>query len=123
MFCAPEGCCRRLRRPHMGGRQVSGPSTGFRSGRPSADLYRRAWRLSGQFADAYGNAIAKDNRVIVSEQYPGRLQIFRYVTDAEAEEARKKQVNEPATPSPKATPPPLKQGDSGGAKAQGSAAP
>ncbi len=77
----------------------------------------------GQFADAYGNAIAKDNRVIVSEQYPGRLQIFRYVTDAEAEEARKKQVNEPATPSPKATPPPLKQGDSGVAKAQGSAAP
>ena len=43
----------------------------------------------GQFAAAYGIAIDKNNRVITSEQFPGRVQVFRYVTDAEAEQARK----------------------------------
>jgi hypothetical protein len=31
-----------------------------------------------------GVAIDKHNRVFTTEQEPGRLQIFRYVTDAEA---------------------------------------
>ncbi len=44
----------------------------------------------GQFQAAYGIAIDQKNRVIVSEQYPGRVQAFQYVTDAEAEDARKK---------------------------------
>jgi len=36
-------------------------------------------------------AIDKQNRVFTSEQYPGRVQMFRYVTDAEAaaEKARR----------------------------------
>jgi DNA-binding beta-propeller fold protein YncE len=46
----------------------------------------------GQFADAYGIAIDKFNRVITSEQFPGRLQVFRYVTEAEAEQARIEQA-------------------------------
>lgn len=51
----------------------------------------------GQFQAAFGIAIDDKNRVIVSEQFPGRLQVFRYVNDAEAEDARKKQANEPTS--------------------------
>jgi DNA-binding beta-propeller fold protein YncE len=55
--------------------------------------------LPGQFSTLSGLTIdRKTNRVIASEQWPGRVQIFRYVTDAEAlaeknrrdEEAQKK---------------------------------
>jgi len=46
----------------------------------------------GQFQAAYGIAIDQKNRVIVSEQFPGRVQTFQYVTDAEVEDARKKQA-------------------------------
>jgi len=42
----------------------------------------------GQFSDAYGIAIDKRNRVITSEQYPGRVQMFKYVSDAEFEQAK-----------------------------------
>jgi DNA-binding beta-propeller fold protein YncE len=52
----------------------------------------------GQFQAAYGIAIDPKNRVIVSEQFPGRVQAFQYVTDAEAEEARKKQAAPEAAP-------------------------
>jgi len=52
----------------------------------------------GQFQAAYGIAIDNKNRVIVSEQFPGRVQAFQYVTDAEAEEARKQWAG--AKPSP-----------------------
>jgi DNA-binding beta-propeller fold protein YncE len=39
----------------------------------------------GQFQALYGIAYDKqNNRVITSEQFPGRVQVFRYVTDAEA---------------------------------------
>ena len=40
--------------------------------------------LPGQFSSLAGLTIDKSNRVITSEQFPGRVQIFRYVTDAEA---------------------------------------
>jgi len=45
----------------------------------------------GQFMGAWGIAIDKLNRVVVSETYPGRVQVFRYITDAEAaaEKARR----------------------------------
>jgi len=46
----------------------------------------------GQFQALYGIAYDKqNNRVITSEQFPGRVQVFRYVTDAEtaAEKARR----------------------------------
>ena len=36
-----------------------------------------------------GIATDKNNRVFTSEMYPGRVQQFRYVTDAEAEQLRK----------------------------------
>ena len=52
----------------------------------------------GQFQAAYGIAIDAKNRVIVSEQFPGRVQTFQYVTDLEAEEARKKQAAPEAAP-------------------------
>jgi DNA-binding beta-propeller fold protein YncE len=39
----------------------------------------------GQFEGLYGIAFDKaNNRIITSEQFPGRVQVFRYVTDAEA---------------------------------------
>lgn len=46
----------------------------------------------GQFQALYGIAFDKaNNRIITTEQFPGRLQVFRYVTDAEAaaEKARR----------------------------------
>jgi DNA-binding beta-propeller fold protein YncE len=52
----------------------------------------------GQFALPSGIAIDKNNRVIVAEQVlNGRLQVFRYVTDAEAaaELAKREQQNGP----------------------------
>ncbi len=47
--------------------------------------------LPGQFAALCGITIDKNNRVFTSEQYPGRVQQFRYVTEAEAaaEKARR----------------------------------
>ena len=42
-------------------------------------------RSLGRFNDPMGIAIDKNNRVFVSEQYPwGRVQQFRYITDAES---------------------------------------
>jgi DNA-binding beta-propeller fold protein YncE len=38
----------------------------------------------GQFMGPFGIAISSSNRVIVSETFPGRVQVFRYITDAEA---------------------------------------
>jgi hypothetical protein len=38
----------------------------------------------GQFNALAGITIDKNNRVFTSEQYAGRVQMFRYVTDAEA---------------------------------------
>ena len=45
----------------------------------------------GQFMGPWGIAIDPSNRVIVSETFPGRVQVFRYITDAEAaaEKARR----------------------------------
>ncbi len=38
----------------------------------------------GQFMGPWGIAIDQSNQVIVSETFPGRVQVFRYITDAEA---------------------------------------
>ena len=40
--------------------------------------------LPGQFDALIGVAVDKQNRIFTSEQYPGRLQVFQYITDAEA---------------------------------------
>jgi DNA-binding beta-propeller fold protein YncE len=45
--------------------------------------------LPGQFQGIVGIAIDKMNRVFTSEIFPGRVQQFRYVTDAEADQLRK----------------------------------
>jgi len=50
--------------------------------------------LAGQFKTLVGVAIDKRNRVFTTEQEPGRLQVFRYVTDAEAAEAKTKKEEE-----------------------------
>ena len=52
----------------------------------------------GQFASVVGLAIDKQNRVFTSEQYPGRIQKFLYVTDAQAELQKKEKE---ATPQSK----------------------
>ena len=50
--------------------------------------------------------IDKNNRVITSEIFPGRVQVFRYVTDAEAEAEKKLREGggetKPAAPAQKA---------------------
>ncbi|MGC2108476.1 MAG: SMP-30/gluconolactonase/LRE family protein [Candidatus Korobacteraceae bacterium] len=47
-------------------------------------------RNLGQFNDPMGITIDQNNRMFVSEQYPwGRVQEFRYITDAEAEQLKK----------------------------------
>jgi len=38
----------------------------------------------GQFRALAGLYIDKNNRIFTSEQYPGRVQMFRYFTDDEA---------------------------------------
>ena len=50
-------------------------------------------RLLGQFNDPVGIFIDQNNRMFVSEQYPwGRVQQFRYITDAEAEQLKKEKA-------------------------------
>jgi DNA-binding beta-propeller fold protein YncE len=46
----------------------------------------------GQFESIVGVAIDKNNRVFTSEQYPGRVQQYRYITDAEAEQLKKEKA-------------------------------
>ena len=59
----------------------------------------------GQFQDPYDIAIDnKTNRVITSEQYQGRVQMFRYVTDAEADQLRKEREAAQGTGSSSETP-------------------
>jgi DNA-binding beta-propeller fold protein YncE len=61
----------------------------------------------GRFMGVYDIAIDKFNRVITSEIYPGRVQMFRYVNDTEFETAKKeresgaqKTASAPVSPKP-----------------------
>jgi DNA-binding beta-propeller fold protein YncE len=59
----------------------------------------------GQFAGLYDIYIDKQNRVFTTEQYPGRVQMFQYVSDAEfAAEQKKREAeeNKPKQPAKKA---------------------
>jgi len=61
----------------------------------------------GQFSAPYDIAIdRKNNRVVTSEQFPARVQMFRYVTDAEAaaEKASREAPPGSTTPSPAGAP-------------------
>ncbi|MFN7992695.1 MAG: 6-bladed beta-propeller [Bryobacteraceae bacterium] len=53
----------------------------------------------GRFMGAYGITIDNKNRVLVSETFPGRVQMFRYVTDAEADQARSEQAQARTRPA------------------------
>ena len=55
--------------------------------------------LPGQFRSLAGLAIDKDNRVFTSEQFPGRVQMFRYITDEEAKAEKAKRDAEQAKKS------------------------
>jgi len=48
----------------------------------------------GRFMGIHDIAIDKNNRVVTSEIFPGRVQMFRYVTDAEAEAEKKRREGE-----------------------------
>ena len=58
--------------------------------------------MPGQFGLPAGIAIDKNNRVVVSDQVRGRIQVFRYITDVEnaatkAEVDKKKATEAPAS--------------------------
>jgi len=58
----------------------------------------------GQFQALYGVSYdKKNNRVITSEQFPGRVQVFRYVTDAEAQAERARREAERDKPATSTT--------------------
>jgi len=55
----------------------------------------------GQFSAPYDIAIdPKTNRVVTSEQFPGRVQMFRYVTDAEAASEKASREEQPSNTTP-----------------------
>jgi len=73
----------------------------------------------GQFQALYGLAYDKqNNRVITSEQFPGRVQVFQYVTDAGAAAERARREAEQDKPAPK---PAGSTTEKGGEPAQSSA--
>jgi streptogramin lyase len=60
----------------------------------------------GQFMGPWGIAIGPSNQVVVSETYPGRVQLFRYITDAEAADLKaRREGAAPAKPPAPATQP------------------
>jgi DNA-binding beta-propeller fold protein YncE len=71
--------------------------------------FGQAGYYPGQFLGAYGIAIdKKSNRVFTTETFPGRVQMFRYVTDAEAaaEKARQEGGEQKTASSAKPEPKP-----------------
>jgi DNA-binding beta-propeller fold protein YncE len=56
----------------------------------------------GQFMGPWGISIGPSNQVVVSETFPGRVQVFRYITDAEAaaEKARREAAPHKAAVTP-----------------------
>lgn len=52
--------------------------------------------LPGQFSSLVDVHIDKQNRVFTAEQYPGRVQMFRYITDAEAEKLKQEKEQQRA---------------------------
>jgi sugar lactone lactonase YvrE len=52
--------------------------------------------LLGQFSELSAVYIDKNNRMFTSEQYPGRVQMFRYITDAEADQLKKERDTQKA---------------------------
>jgi hypothetical protein len=62
--------------------------------------FGEAGNWPGQFSAPYDIAIdSKFNRVVTSEQFPGRVQMFRYTTDAEAEQLRVERAKNEQAPA------------------------
>jgi DNA-binding beta-propeller fold protein YncE len=62
--------------------------------------FGEAGNWPGQFSAPYDIAIdTKFNRVVTSEQFPGRVQMFRYTTDAEAEQLRIERAKNEGVPA------------------------
>ena len=74
----------------------------------------------GQFMVPWGIAIGPANQVVVSETYFGRVQVFRYITDAEA--ADLKAIRDGGGKKPEAAPP-GSQPDANATKPAGTASP
>jgi glucose/arabinose dehydrogenase len=74
----------------------------------------------GKFMGPWGIAVGPSNQVVVSETDPGRVQVFRYITDAEA--AAEKARREAAPQKAAVTPTPGRQ-DSSVSKPAGAATP
>ena len=71
--------------------------------------FGRQGAYPGQFMSPWGIAIGPSNQVVVSETYKGRVQLFRYITDAEAYALRTQRAaapdqKAPATVAPSAAP-------------------
>ncbi len=85
----------------------------------------------GQFSAPYDIAIdPKSNLVVTSEQFPGRVQVFRYVTDAEAASEKASRETQPDSTTTKPAEAPAQKSPEGAApkndaaaKAQGLVAP
>src|SRR5579871_1483982 len=82
----------------------------------------------GQFEALVGVAIDKNSRVFTTEQYPGRMQMFRYITDEEAAaekknlEEKREKAAEVRRQASQAAPPPDAPADSSQPKAPEAAA-
>jgi len=89
-----------------------------KEGRLLLYMGERGW-YPGQFQALYGIAADNyNNRIITSEQFPGRLQVFRYVTDAEAEAEKARRDAGGKTNEQKSADPKTQKGNTPG-KAQG----
>jgi DNA-binding beta-propeller fold protein YncE len=79
----------------------------------------------GQFGALYGIAADnRNNRIITSEQYPGRVQVFRYITDAEASALKAQREAAAKTTEPEQKPvDPNAPKENAPGKAQGTGAP
>ena len=61
---------------------------------PERDRCSTGRELPGEFQALAGLYIDRNNRMFTSEQYPGRVQMFRYFTDDEAREQIKQRQTE-----------------------------
>ena len=117
LFRDAEGNCGGLRWTHLGdGLDAEPRSPVYAGGRPADVDGQQAGRLPGTFSGLQYILIDKTNRVFTSEVYPGRVQMFRYVTQEEAqkekerrdaEKAARARLQAPTTKPQKEIPPPF----------------
>ena len=92
---ASQGHRGRRRRSHLGGGRLQRHGCRFSMTKGNCSPTSAGHgHYPGQFEALVGVAIDKQNRVFTTEQYPGRMQMFRYVTDAEAAAEKTRQEEE-----------------------------